>query len=79
MINAYILINMEPGNSNRALNEIKKIKNISKISIVAGDYDIIVRVQVKTLEDLLKVTNKIHMIKGVAKTTTQVIEKEIGL
>jgi len=70
---------MEPGNSNRALNEIKKIKNISKISIVAGDYDIIVRVQVKTLEDLLKVTNKIHMIKGVAKTTTQVIEKEIGL
>jgi len=79
MINAYILINMEPGNSNRALNEIKKIKNISKISIVAGDYDIIVRVQVKTLEDLLKVTNKIHMIKGVAKTTTQVIEKEIAL
>ncbi|RKX95453.1 MAG: Lrp/AsnC family transcriptional regulator [Spirochaetes bacterium] len=79
MINAYILINMEPGNSNRALNEIKKIKNISKISIVAGDYDIIVRVQVKTLEDLLKVTNKIHMIKGVLKTTTQVIEKEIGL
>jgi len=70
---------MEPGNSNRALNEIKKIKNISKISIVAGDYDIIVRVQVKTLEDLLKVTNKIHMIKGVLKTTTQVIEKEIGL
>jgi len=79
MINAYILINMEPGNSDRALNEIKKIKNVSKISIVAGDYDIIVRVQVKTLEDLLKVTNKIHMIKGVAKTTTQVIEKEIGL
>lgn len=70
---------MEPGNSDRALNEIKKIKNVSKISIVAGDYDIIVRVQVKTLEDLLKVTNKIHMIKGVAKTTTQVIEKEIGL
>ncbi len=79
MINAYILINMEPGNSDRALNKIKKIKNVSKISIVAGDYDIIVRVQVKTLEDLLKVTNKIHMIKGVAKTTTQVIEKEIGL
>jgi len=70
---------MEPGNSDRALNKIKKIKNVSKISIVAGDYDIIVRVQVKTLEDLLKVTNKIHMIKGVAKTTTQVIEKEIGL
>lgn len=70
---------MEPGHSDKALNEIKKIKNVSKISIVAGDYDIIVRVQVKTLEDLLKVTNKIHMIKGVAKTTTQVIEKEIGL
>ena len=77
MINAYILINMEPGDSDKAINEMRKIENVVKISVVAGEYDIVVRVQVKQLENLLKVTNKIQMIKGVVKTTTQVIEKEI--
>jgi len=79
MINAYILISMEPGNSEKAIKEMRKINNIVKVSIVAGEYDIVVRAQVKTLEDLLKVTDKIHIIKGINKTTTQVIEKEISL
>lgn len=79
MINAYILITMEPGSSNVAIKEMRKIENIAKISVVAGEYDIVVRVQVKSLEDLLRVTDKIHIIKGVSKTTTQVIEKEITL
>jgi DNA-binding Lrp family transcriptional regulator len=79
MINAYILIAMEPGNTDKALTEMRKIQNLAKISIVAGDYDIVVRAQVDSLEDLLAVTDKIHIIKGVRKTTTQVIEKEITL
>ena len=77
MINAYILINMKPGNSEKAINEMRKIEDIAKISIVTGEYDIVVRVQVKSLEKLLNVTDKIQMIKGIIKTTTQVIEKEI--
>ena len=79
MINACILISLKPGNTDKALKEMKKIEHIAKISIVAGDYDIVVRAQVENLEHLLAVTDKIHMIKGVNKTTTQVIEKEISL
>ena len=79
MINAYILTMMQPGKSEKAIKEMRKIENIAKISIVAGEYDIVVRVQVKNLEDLLSVTDKIHVIDGVTKTTTQVIEKEITL
>jgi DNA-binding Lrp family transcriptional regulator len=79
MISAYILISIRPGSSDKAIKEMRKIKNIAKISVVAGDYDIVVRVQVKSLQDLLKVTDKIHMIDGIKKTTTQVIEKEIAL
>jgi DNA-binding Lrp family transcriptional regulator len=70
---------MEPGDSDKAIKEMRKIENVAKISVVAGDYDIVVRVQVKNLESLLKVTNKLQMIKGVRKTTTQVIEKELAL
>ena len=79
MINAYILINMKPGDTTNAIKEMRKIQDIAKISVVAGEYDIVVRTQVKSLDNLLKVTDKIQMIKGVNKTTTQVIEKEIAL
>jgi DNA-binding Lrp family transcriptional regulator len=79
MINAYILITMQPGDSNKAIEAMRKIENVTKISVVAGEYDIVVRVQVKSLEKLLKVTNDVQMIDSVKKTTTQVIEKEITL
>jgi len=79
MINAYILLSMKPGKSDTAIREMRKIGNVEKISIVAGDYDIVVRVQVKSLEKLLVVTDKLQMIEGVKKTTTQVIEKEITI
>ena len=70
---------MKPGNSDKAIKEMRKIENVEKISVVAGEYDIVVRVHVKKMQNLLKVTDKIHMIDGVKKTTTQVIEKEIAL
>lgn len=79
MINAYILINMRPGDSDKAIEEMRKIENVQKISVVAGEFDIVVRVEIKSLDKLLKVTNKLQMIEGVKKTTTQVIEKEIEL
>ena len=79
MINAYILINMRPGDTKKAIDKMRKIPNIAKISVVAGEFDIVVRAQVKSLDNLLSVTDKIQMIDGVKKTTTQVIEKEIAL
>ncbi|MCK5347209.1 MAG: Lrp/AsnC ligand binding domain-containing protein [Candidatus Heimdallarchaeota archaeon] len=79
MVNAYILLSMKTGSSDKAIKEMRKLENVEKISIVAGEYDIVVRVRVDTLEQLLEVTNELQLIEGVAKTTTQVIEKEISL
>ncbi len=79
MINAYILINMEPGNVDKTIKQLRKIENLAKISVVAGEFDIVVRAQVKNLEDLLETTDNIQTIDGVMKTTTQIIEKEITL
>jgi DNA-binding Lrp family transcriptional regulator len=70
---------MKTGSSDKAIKEMRKLENVEKISIVAGEYDIVVRVRVDTLEQLLEVTNELQMIEGIAKTTTQVIEKEIAL
>jgi DNA-binding Lrp family transcriptional regulator len=70
---------MQPGKNDKAIKEMREISNIAKISIIAGEYDIVVRAQVKNLEELLDVTDKLQMIEGVGKTTTQIIEKEISL
>lgn len=79
MISAYILLTMQPGKTDKAIKEMRQLENIAKISIIAGEYDIVIRAQVKNLEELLDVTDKIQMIDGVNKTTTQIIEKEISL
>jgi DNA-binding Lrp family transcriptional regulator len=70
---------MHPGKNDKAIKEMRQIDNVAKISIIAGEYDIVVRAQVKNLEELLDVTDKLQMIEGVNKTTTQIIEKEISL
>jgi len=70
---------MQPGNVDKAIKEMRRIENLAKISVVAGEYDIVVRAQVKKLEDLLETTDRIRTIDGVMKTTTQIIEKEIAL
>ena len=64
---------MRPGQTEKAIKEMRKLENIEKISVVAGEYDIVIRVRVKSLGNLLKVTDKIQLIEGVKKTTTQVI------
>lgn len=79
MIKAYIMIAMEPGNTDKAISEMRKISNIQKISVVAGEHDIVVRVHVRMMKKLLSVTEQLQMIKGVKKTTTHVIEEELEL
>ena len=63
----------------KILKEMRKLENIESIAVVAGDYDIIIKANVKTLEDLMKLTDRIQSIDGIKRTTTQVIEKEIAL
>ena len=75
-IQAYIMTNMYPGAYTKALDEIKKINNIEKISVVNGDYDIVVKVNVRNLEKLHKLTSQLHEINGIEKTNTYIIEKE---
>ena len=77
MIKAYILIKTYVGNIKAVLDEMRKLRDVESIAVVAGDYDIIVKAKVNNLEELMELTDQIHSIKGVKRTNTQVIEKEI--
>lgn len=78
MIKAYILINTKVGGTNRIVKELQKIK-LQSIAVVAGDFDIIAKVEVENFDELFEVTDSIQAVEGISKTTTQVIEKEISV
>ena len=77
MIRAYILIRTHVGKMGDAVQKMKNLGNIEKISVVAGDYDIIARASVEDLEYLMVLTDKIQEISGIERTNTLVIVKEI--
>ncbi len=79
MIKAYILVRTRVGKLEEVLKKAKEIENVENISVVSGDYDMIIKVKVNNLEDLMKLTDKLHLINGIKQTVTYVIEKEISL
>ncbi|MGC9133171.1 MAG: Lrp/AsnC ligand binding domain-containing protein [Nanopusillaceae archaeon] len=74
MITAYILVNVKPGKENVVLEGIKKSQNNIKIlesSVVYGEYDVIVKIEGETLEEIRKfVLDKIRSLDFVERTVT---------
>ena len=73
MIQAYILINARPGKEEEVLEKIKEIEGLKVIdySLVYGEYDIVVKVEVENLEKLRNIIiSNIRKIEGVEKTIT---------
>ncbi|MDD3493323.1 MAG: Lrp/AsnC ligand binding domain-containing protein [Candidatus Thermoplasmatota archaeon] len=79
MIKAYIMILVYVGKLAEVLNKLRTIENIESIAVTAGDYDLIVKVSVDSLEALMEVTDQIQMVGNIKRTTTTVIEKEISV
>ena len=77
-IMAYILMEIEIGRTDEVLQELRKIEEATKISVTTGEYDIVILLEVPTLEALYDITVKrIHVIPGIKETTTAVVEKII--
>lgn len=77
VIKAYIMILVYVGKLEEVLQRLREIDNIESIAVTAGDYDVIVKVAVETLEELMETTDRIQLVGNIKRTTTTVIEKEI--
>jgi len=73
MVTAYIFIITKPGGrvdvSPEALMKFKEVKDVTE---VYGEYDVVIKVQVKEMSDLQKLIKQIREIGGVDKTTTMI-------
>ncbi len=75
-LKAYVMCTVQLGKTNEVLAALKKIPNITSVAVITGEYDIIVRVETKTMDEMYDRTQEIHLIKGIVETTTSVIQKE---
>jgi len=76
-IYAYVLINVHVGKTAHVFNQLSKLEQATHVSITAGEFDIVMRIAVDSLEELFHITEKIHKIDGISKTITHVVEKEV--
>lgn len=69
---AYILINTEPGKLWKVKEEALKIPGVKMAHAVTGQFDVIAYIEVANLDELGRVIDRIQSITGVLKTHTAI-------
>jgi DNA-binding Lrp family transcriptional regulator len=74
MPTAFVLLNTESGTECDVLRKLKSISNVEEAKIVYGVYDIVLRVESKSMDELKRtVTWKIRKIEYITATQTVII------
>ncbi|MCA0332042.1 MAG: Lrp/AsnC ligand binding domain-containing protein [Actinobacteria bacterium] len=71
MVQAYILIQTEVGKAADVAAEIAQIKGVTQAEDVTGPYDVIVRAEARSVDELGKlVVARIQAVEGITRTLT---------
>ncbi|MEP6758793.1 MAG: Lrp/AsnC ligand binding domain-containing protein [Actinomycetota bacterium] len=71
MVNAYILIQTEVGKAAAVAAEVRAVRGVTEAEDVTGPYDVIVRAEAETVDDLGKlVVARIQSVEGITRTLT---------
>jgi DNA-binding Lrp family transcriptional regulator len=70
-VSAYILIQTEVGKAAQVATEVRAIDGVVAADDVTGPYDVVVRTEATTMDDLGKmVVSRVQMIDGITRTLT---------
>ena len=71
MVHAYILIQTEVGNAAAVAARIGEIAGVTKAEDVTGPYDVIVRAEANTVDELGRlVVARVQSVDGITRTLT---------
>ena len=74
MVNAYCLISTAPGMTMEILQKVKAIDAIKLSDSVAGEFDIVTRIEVGSLKELSRIVfGEIRVMPGVMSTMTLIV------
>lgn len=72
-IKAYVLVVTDPGKTKHVHQEIQKIPHIVEMHEVMGPYDIVIEIEVQSLQDIPTILGeRIRTIDGIQSTTSLV-------
>ncbi len=77
MVLAYVLITIQSGSEKEVLKKVSSFKETLEVDMVYGEYDAIVKVQVKELSELEKfLSEKLRTLPNIFLTTTVIVAKQ---
>jgi len=79
MIGIYAMIVVQPGEMKRVIGELRDFENVEDIAVITGEYDIIVKASLETLDELADLTDRINQIKGIRRTHTHIVQREFSV
>ena len=78
MVTAYMMMKMEAGMDDQVFAELKKLQEVQEASFTYGSYDVVIKVNFRTIEDLDRfLFEKIRRIKGITETTSMIVAKQV--
>jgi DNA-binding Lrp family transcriptional regulator len=70
-VHAYVLIQTEVGKAAAVAAEVRAVPGVTEAEDVTGPYDVIVRAEAETVDDLGKlVVARIQSVEGITRTLT---------
>ncbi len=70
-VSAYILIQTEVGKAANVADQVRDLAGVVSADDVTGPYDVIVRAEAATVDELGKmVVSKVQMLEGITRTLT---------
>jgi DNA-binding Lrp family transcriptional regulator len=71
LVQAYILIQTEVGKAAQVAEQLAKLPGITHSEDITGPYDVIVRAEAETMDELTTlVTGQMHPVPGLTRTIT---------
>ena len=70
-VTAYVLIQTEVGKAAQVASEVAAIEGVSSAEDVTGPYDVILRAEADSVDDLGKmVVSRVQLVDGITRTLT---------
>jgi DNA-binding Lrp family transcriptional regulator len=73
MTMAFVMINAKLGSEDELVKELEKLDNVREVYPVYGVYDIVVKVEAETMDQLKEVISRIRKLDKIRSTLTMTV------
>jgi DNA-binding Lrp family transcriptional regulator len=73
---AYVLVTLNPGTEKNILEKVSHFNEVTRVSMMYGEYDAIIKVCTEDLEELNQfLTDKLRVLPDIFQTATLIVAK----